>query len=206
MHKLLALLAVFTLLAGAAGATVVNESSYPGSDFANSSAAPTPLGVIFGCSPFPGCVPPSGFTDQVNGGLISLTSPFPLLDSVDAFSFATGAIDSIVLNLNVTNDTTTGDVELYDSLGTPISSYVFTGNVTNLDLLDAWGLGTSGDFVTDLAGGGYIIEVEVTNWNTTGNATLSYTFDITAAPEPGTYLLVGLGLAAFALVRRRRRV
>ena len=200
------LVVALTLLAPGAGATIVDESSYPGSDFSDSTAAPTPLGVQFGCNPFPACVPGSGFTDQVNGGLIIWSTP-PLNDSTDAFWFATGAIDSIWLNLNFSSTGPSGTIDLYDSALSLLYSYAFTGQLTGFDLLSAWtgGAYVSGDWVADFPGGGYAIAVNVTDWAALSNATISYTFDITAAPEPGTYLLVGLGLAALALVRRRRR-
>ncbi len=204
MRRLLLAAAMLLILVGSAGATIVNETSFPGTDFSNTVGAPTDLGVTLGCSPFPACVPsPPGYTDQVNGALFDLTSPVVLSDPTDVFSFTTGAIDGVILTLTGSANTATGTVDLYNPVGTLFASYSFSGQLTNFDLLSAWGLGTSGDLVADVPGGSYAIGVNVTNWNTT-NGTLAYTFNITAAPEPGTYLLVGLGLAALALVRRRR--
>jgi len=190
--QVLILVTALALVAGA-NAAILNEVTY--GDFGNSYPG-TALGVYIGCSPFP-----PGCTDQING---QVSDPG---DTSDFFSFWAGAIDGVTLSLTFTAQPSSGTVALYNNLSlTPLGSYSFNGNVTaGFDLLNAWGLGTSGDGVVDLPGGIYIIEVTGTSWGVPGSTNASYAVDITAAPEPGTYLLVGLGLAGFALVRRRRK-
>ena len=196
MRRVILILLVVLAFGFAANAAIINEVSYV--DFSNNAAAPTGLGVYIGCSPFP-----PGCTDQINGSIDNIAP-----DTTDAFMFWSGAIEGVTMSFTYNAEPSSGQVVLYDpftmiAYGTP---YQLSGTVAGVDLLAAWGLGTSGDGVTDLPGGVYAIDVTGLSWRFPGLTTGNYQINITAAPEPGTYLLVGLGLAAFALVRRRRRV
>ncbi len=196
MRILASALTLSLLLAVGASAAIINEISY--GDFSDNALTPTPLAGFIGCDPFP-----PGCTDQINGEIDDV-----IPDNSDAFMFWAGAIEGITMSLTFNAQPSSGEVILYD----PISMiayglYSFSGNVpAGFDLLAAWGLGTSGDGMMDLPGGIYAIGVGGTNWAVPGATSASYSISITAAPEPSTYLLVGLGLAGLALVRRRRRV
>ncbi len=193
MKKLVVIMVAVLGLAALANGAIINEAAYPGGDFANTSATPTPLGDYIGC--------PGLCTETINGAISSAGSVFPD-DPEDAFWFYTGGIAGLTVALTSSAQPFSGVIDLYSPIGNEIGSYAFNGNLAaGFDLLSAWGLGTS-DSTVDLPPGLYVIEVDGVF---PGPDTLvSYSFDITAAPEPGTYLLVGLGLAGLAVMRRRR--
>lgn len=86
---------------------------------------------------------------------------------------------------------------------TPLLGYVHTGPQVGTDILDDLGASNllappAQGFVPPLGPGDYSFWMQQTSAIVT-----SYTFDVVVVPEPSAAPLLGLGLAALALIRRR---
>lgn len=104
------------------------------------------------------------------------------------------------------NDTAQVDVLFRDSLLAPLGAAVI-GPVTNVDRADATAVlfRSAGGVVPATATSAVVTISMVRNSGTYNNGYAdSLSFVIQSAPEPGTLLLAGVGLAGLALRRRRR--
>jgi len=113
-----------------------------------------------------------------------------------SLSFSVTSDNSFIVRLNGTqifSSTQAGCIPEATGGGTPCYQQLWASTVSNVGIA---GLNT--------------LEIEVTNVPSTGNTPLGVRFEVTSAdaqpdiPEPATWVLMGLGLAAVAVMRRRR--
>lgn len=165
-------------------------------------------GVLGDLSNFPGTpsgpIPISDTSNLVIGTIGAGTGGLCAPGDVDCQDIFTVVALQPILGIGLDNLVLTGtpnNVALFEiysgvtAVGAPLGSAII-GNVdVGADLLALSGLGP-------LAGGGASYTILLRESDSTGQA---WQFDLQSVPEPGTYVLVGFGLAGLALIRRRRR-
>ena len=149
-----------------------------------------------GC-PNPGPLTEGNFTATVtgngfcgpaaNGGLAASSASATITLTANGFDFDATSILVGGVNSAIPSElvTFTGDLA---GGGTVVQTFNTTGHTTSFDEVELTGF----DDLTDL------------RINVIGDTIQNLTYDVSAAPEPGTFALIGLGIAGLAIARHKR--